>query len=90
MNFLKRDSSKFFLLGFVHAALLAFVIGSIPMFEMPYGYPVVACIQFPCPQPKTSLFKYPQAVKFAAKYQQERVSRLIEENNKLEDKLGRD
>ncbi len=89
-SFLKKPGTKPFIFGFLHAALLAFVLGSIPMFEMPYGSPVINCIKAPCFQPKVSLFKYPQATKIANQRLQERISILVEENNKLEDKLGRD
>jgi hypothetical protein len=74
---------KNFLFGFACAALLAFIAGSFPFFDVPYDSGI-RCIKAPCPQGKVSLLKYPEATKIAIVQFQEQISKLIEENNRLE------
>lgn len=81
MKFLQKPGTKPFIFGFLHAALLAFVLGSIPMFKAPYGYPQIICIKAPCPQAKFSLFQYPKAVEAAetrVRWQMERLNNEID------------
>lgn len=80
--------NKSFVFGFLVGIALILLVVSIPIFNVPYDAGI-RCIKAPCSQGRVSLLKYPNATTIATTQLQEQISKLIEENNKLEEKIGK-
>lgn len=81
--------NKSFILGWLIGIASVLFVLSIPFFEVPYDAGI-RCVKAPCSQGSVSLLKYPEATNIAKAQLYENISKLIEEKNKLEEKVGRD